>query len=209
MERNDLKLILESLLFASEVPIGLDRFHEIIPDIAKKELRETLSELRDDFDRLDRSFCLREIAHGYQLCTKPRYSEWIAKLRKSRPFRLGPAAMETLAIVAYKQPVTRAEIEELRGVEVGGILRSLLEKRLLRIIGKKDVAGKPLLYGTTAQFLTVFGLKGLNELPSLENIEEYDEGTLPLFPTFPAGAGGDSPPTQTSPDEDDDGEQTL
>lgn len=182
MERTELKLILESLLFAAEAPIQIRKFHDIFPEITQKDLRELLTEMKTEYDNLNRSFYLREVANGYQLCTKPEYSEWIKKLRKTRPVRLSPATMETLAIIAYKQPITRAEIEQIRGVDTSGVLRTLLEKRIIRILGKKEVVGRPLLYGTTPMFLTMFGLKGLKDLPTLEDVSQLDEHALPLFP---------------------------
>jgi len=181
LERNELKLIIESLLFAAEAPIQLKKIHEVFPDVSLKELREILEKLKEEYKTLNRSFFLREVAEGYQLCTKPEYAGWIRKLKKSRPSRLSPATMETLAIIAYKQPITRAEIEQIRGVDTAGILRSLLEKKLIKITGRKDVPGRPLLYGTTSKFLTMFGLKGLKDLPTLEDIEQLDEQSLPLF----------------------------
>jgi len=200
LERHELKLILESLLFSSETPIKLKKLHEILADISQKELREVLAQLKEEYENLNRSFTLREVANGYQLCTKAAYSGWIKKLKKSRPFRLGPATMETLAIIAYKQPIIRAEIEEIRGVDTGGILRSILERKLVKIIGKKDVLGKPFLYGTTPTFLTMFGLKGLNELPSLDDIEELNVGSLPLFSATFSEKPEESPDNQTSPE---------
>jgi segregation and condensation protein B len=181
LERSELKLIIESLLFAGEAPIQLKKIHEVFPDVSLKELREILEKLKEEYENLNRSFYLREVANGYQLCTKPEYAGWIRKLKKTRPSRLSPATMETLAIIAYKQPITRAEIEQIRGVDTAGILRSLLEKKLIKITGKKDVPGRPLLYGTTSKFLTMFGLKGLKDLPTLEDIEQLDEQSLPLF----------------------------
>ena len=181
MERSEIKLILESFLFSSELPVKADKLNDIFPDIPGKELKEIINELKEEYDNLNRSVYIREVANGFQICTKPEYSSWIKKFKKIRPFRLTPATMETLAIVAYKQPITRAEVEDIRGVDTGGILRALLEKNLLKIAGKKDVPGKPLLYGTTPKFLTMFGLKGLKELPTLEDIKQLDENTLPLF----------------------------
>ena len=175
MERNKLRLIIESLLFASDAPITLKKFQEIFPEIPPKELQELLSKLQEEYEGLDRSFYLREVAKGYQLCTKSEYSEWIKKLKRARPFRLSKATMETLAIIAYKQPITRAEIEQIRGVDTAGILRALLEKKLIKISGKKDVPGKPLLYSTTPKFLTMFGLKEIKDLPTLEDIEQLEE----------------------------------
>ncbi|MFH0813767.1 MAG: SMC-Scp complex subunit ScpB [Pseudomonadota bacterium] len=181
MERTQLTLILESLLFSSEMPIKVEKFHEIFPDIPQKELREIIIELKGEYERLNRSFSIREVANGFQLCTKPEYSEWIKKFKKIRPSRLSSATMETLAIIAYKQPITRAEIDEIRGVDSGGIIRSLLERKLVKLLGKKEVPGRPLLYGTTPKFLVMFGLKGLKDLPALEEIGQLNENSLPLF----------------------------
>lgn len=181
MERTEIKLILESLLFSTETPMRLEKLHEIFPDTQLKELREIMSELKEEYDTLNRSFAIREVADGFQFYTKTDYSPWIKKFKKIRPARLSPATLETLAIIAYKQPITRAEIEEVRGVDPGGILRALLEKSLIKIIGKKDVPGKPLLYSTTPKFLTMFGLKALKDLPTLEDITQVDANMLPLF----------------------------
>lgn len=181
MERTEIKLILESLLFSTETPVRLEKLNEIFPDTQLKDLREIMSELKDEYNTLNRSFAIREVANGFQFYTKTEYSPWIKKFKKIRPARLSPATLETLAIIAYKQPLTRAEIEDLRGVDAGGILRALLEKSLIKIIGKKDVPGKPLIYGTTPKFLTMFGLKGLKDLPTLEDISQVDATMLPLF----------------------------
>lgn len=188
MESGDLKYVLESMLFASEIPIPLRKFQEIFPELAPKELKDTLDLLRQDYEALQRSFCLREVANGYQLCTKPEYSEWIKRLKGARPLKFTGATMETLAIIAYKQPITRAEIEEIRGVDTGGTIRTLLEKRLIKISGKKEAPGRPLLYSTTPNFLTVFGLRGLKELPALEDVEQLSGLSLPLplFDSSPA-----------------------
>lgn len=181
MERAELKMIIESLLFSSDSPLKLRKIQELFPDEPSRELRQVLIELMAEYDRLERSFYLREVADGYQFCTRPEYSEWIRKLKKSKQSRFGSATMETLAIIAYKQPLTRVEIEDIRGVDVGGIVRTLLEKKLIKIAGKKDVPGKPLLYATTPKFLTVFGLKSLKDLPSLEDIAQITDTSLPLF----------------------------
>ena len=205
MERTELKLILESLLFAAETPIQIRKFHDIFPEIPQNDLRELLMELAKEYENLSRSFYLREVANGYQLCTKAEYSEWIKKLKKTRPIRLSPATMETLAIIAYKQPITRAEIEQIRGVDTTGVLRTLLEKRVVKISGKKEVVGRPLLYGTTPTFLTMFGLKGLKDLPTLEDVSQLDEHALPLFPAEQQDEAEDetSPSPQTEePDEE-------
>ena len=181
MERTEIKLILESLLFSTEAPVRLEKLNEIFPDTQLKDLREIMNELKEEYDSLNRSFSIREVANGFQFYTKTEYSPWIKKFKKIRPSRLSPATLETLAIIAYKQPVTRAEIEDIRGVDAGGILRTLLEKNLVKIAGKKDVPGKPFLYSSTPKFLTMFGLKGLKDLPTLEDISQVDVNTLPLF----------------------------
>jgi len=181
LERTEIKLILESLLFSTETPMRLEKLNEIFPDTHLKDLREIMSELKEEYDTLNRSFAIREVANGFQFYTKTEYSPWIKKFKKIRPARLSPATLETMAIIAYKQPITRAEIEDVRGVDAGGILRALLEKSLIKIIGKKDVPGKPLIYSTTPKFLTMFGLKGLKDLPTLEDISQVDVNTLPLF----------------------------
>ncbi|MCX8011901.1 MAG: SMC-Scp complex subunit ScpB [Desulfobacterota bacterium] len=180
-ERTEIKLVLESFLFSSDVPLRLEKLQEIFPEIQLKELREIMLELKEEYERLERSFAIREVANGFQFYTRPEYSPWIKKFKKIRPQRLSPATMETLAIIAYKQPVTRAEIEEVRGVDTGGIIRTLLEKNLIKIAGKKDVPGKPLLYSTTPKFLAMFGLKNLKELPALEDLQQIDLNNLPLF----------------------------
>lgn len=180
MEPGELKYVLESMLFVSEIPISLRKFQELFPELGIKDLKNALELLRQDYENMHRSFCLREVANGFQLCTKPEYSEWVKKLKGARPVRFTGATMETLAIVAYKQPITRPEIEEIRGVDSGGTIRTLLERRLVKISGKKDAPGRPLLYSTTPHFLTVFGLKGLKDLPALEDVEQLSGLSLPL-----------------------------
>jgi segregation and condensation protein B len=202
LERTELKLILESLLFAAEAPIQIRKFHDIFPEIPQKDLRELLTEMKTEYENLNRSFYLREVANGYQLCTKAEYSEWIKKLRKTRPIRLSPATMETLAIIAYKQPITRAEVEQIRGVDTSGVLRTLLEKRIIKILGKKEVVGRPLLYGTTPTFLTMFGLKGLKDLPTLEDVSQLDENSLPLFPLEQQGEAEEPSPAPETEESD-------
>jgi segregation and condensation protein B len=144
---------------------------------------------------------LLEIAQGWQLASRPAYSQWVRRLFKQKTtLRLSPSALETLSIVAYKQPMTRGEVEEIRGVDVGGVLDTLLERKLLRIIGRKEALGRPLLYGTTLEFMKQFGLKSLDELPRLEELAPPEEisspdSTAPAAPseTVGAAAGSESP----------------
>jgi segregation and condensation protein B len=169
---SDLKYIIESLLFVSTEPLSLDRIKKIIPDADVKEIREAIQSLSQEYETRIGGFFLSEVAGGYQIRTRPQYSEWIKRLVQPAPARLSRAAMETLAIVAYKQPAIRNDIEAIRGVDSGGILRMLLERKLIRVMGRQKIPGRPLIYGTTRQFLEVFDLKDLTELPTPKEIEE-------------------------------------
>jgi segregation and condensation protein B len=180
MNREDTKAIIEALLFTAEVPLTLDKIREILK-LPKGEIQTLLDELASEYNTMSRGFYLRKVANGYQLRTKPEYSTWIQRLKKVKALRLSQPMMETLAMIAYKQPITRVEIESIRGVDSEGVTKSLLEKRLITILGRKDVPGRPFLFGTTAKFLEVFGLASLKDLPSLENIDQLKEGELTLF----------------------------
>ena len=173
MVTDELKRILECLLFAAESPLSLDRL-SVLVDRPKVELRPILSELIDDFERAGHGFQLAEVAGGFQFRTRQDYAAWVRKLSKERPFRFSQASLETLSMVAYRQPVTRSEVEYLRGVDSGGVMKTLLEKGLIRILGKKDVPGRPLMYGTSRKFLEFFGLRDLNDLPTLKEFSSLD-----------------------------------
>jgi len=166
-----LKSILEAILFAASEPISIEQFQDALPEVGKRAIRKALTALQDDYQEIDRSFHLVEIANGYQVCTRPEYSEWIQKFY-TRQVRvtLSPSALETLAIVAYKQPITRADVAAIRGVNSDSVLNSLVEKRLVRITGRKE--GRALLFSTTDEFLQQFGLKDASDLPSLDEIDE-------------------------------------
>ena len=165
------KLILEAILFAASEPISVEQFQAVLPELDKRAIRTELDELRQDYQEMRRSFRIVEIANGYQICTSPQYSAWIQKFytRQVR-VKLTPSALETLAIVAYKQPITRADVAALRGVNSDSVLNSLVEKGLVCIAGRKN--GRSLLFSTTDEFLQQFGLKDASELPSLEEIDE-------------------------------------
>jgi segregation and condensation protein B len=171
MSEQTLKSILEAILFAASEPISVKQFQAVLPALDVRAIRRGLGELRDDYEQMGRSFRLTEIANGYQICTCPQYSEWIQKFytRQVR-VKLSPSALETLSIVAYKQPVTRSDVAAIRGVNSDSVLNSLVEKGLVRIAGRKD--GRSLLFSTTDEFLQQFGLKDASELPSLEEIDE-------------------------------------
>ncbi len=163
--------LVEALVFAADGPIKAERMAEAL-EVPTSEILAAIASLMADYTEHPRGFLLLQVAGGYQLRTRPEYAEFLRKLGHSRPFRFSRPALETLAIVAYRQPITRAEIEYLRGVDSGTVLKTLLEKRLLRILGKKDVAGKPLIYGTTREFLELFGLPDLSALPTLREFSE-------------------------------------
>ncbi|MBW1615611.1 MAG: SMC-Scp complex subunit ScpB [Deltaproteobacteria bacterium] len=172
---DQMKNIIESLLFAAQEPITISRLKKILSLENKEKIIKTLNELAEEYETRKGGFHLKETAGGFQLKSRPEYGEWIKKLLEPSPYsRLSKAALETLSITAYKQPILRAEIEYIRGVDSGGIIRNLLDKGLIKIIGRKDIPGKPMLYGTTKRFLEVFELKSLKELPTLKEIAEIN-----------------------------------
>jgi segregation and condensation protein B len=173
----ELKRIVEALLFASPDPLSVRRIKSVVPGLETDQVIETLNDLKADYEEDTRSFQIVEIGGGYQLTTKPDYALWVGKLVESRgKQRLSRAALETLAIIAYKQPVLRATLEGIRGVNVDGVLRTLMERDLVRIVGRADGPGRPLLFGTTRDFLMQFGLNKLDDLPGIEEIEELVAG---------------------------------
>lgn len=167
--------ILEALIFASEVPLTLERAMEILPGTGKKEIVSLLEELIREYETREGGIFLREVAGGFQFRTRQDLAPWIRKLKAVRPAMLSPAAIETLAVVAYRQPLVKSEIDRIRGVDVSGALKGLLEKKLVRIVGRKDVPGKPIIYGTTRKFLEVFNLRDLSELPTLRELKDLQE----------------------------------
>ena len=171
----ELRAIIESLLFVSEVPLSLVKIKAILSMHTHGEIIQALEELRQEYADDKHGFLLAEVAQGYQFRTKPEYGEWIRKMKKIIPTRLSQASLETLAVIAYKQPIVRSEIESVRGVDVGGILRLLLEKNLIKILGRKNVPGRPIIYGTTHKFLEFFSLKDISSLPTLEEMGELME----------------------------------
>jgi len=173
--------ILEALLFATSEPLSVPRLSAILKEHDSAEIRNALAALREAYDVENRAFSLDEIGGGFRLLTRPEFAEYVRRLQKvSNADRLSPAALETLAIVAYKQPVIKAEIDAIRGVKSEGTIQSLLRRHLVRVVGRAEVLGRPLLYGTTRLFLDQFGLKNLDELPSLEEaIQRMEEAEMP------------------------------
>ena len=174
----DLKNIIESLLFVAEEPLTLDRIKDILEVDDRKLVRETLHDLQADYESRTGAFVLREVAGGFQFRSRPEYVPWIKKLIQPKPARLSKAALETLAIIAYKQPVIRSDVEHLRGVDCGGVLRMLMERNLIRVLGRKEIPGRPIIYATTKQFLEVFDLKNLKDLPTPKEIEDLAKAPL-------------------------------
>jgi len=168
--RQRLDGIVESLLFASGAPLTLRRLVDVLNGPTAKEVKQSIARLIRDYESNERGIHLVAVAGGFQFRTAPQNAEWVRALLRERPARLGRATLETLAIIAYKQPATRAEIEAVRGVDCDSAINSLLAKRLVKIAGRKETVGRPLMYSTTADFLEVFGLKDLNELPALKEI---------------------------------------
>jgi segregation and condensation protein B len=179
MEREDIKSIIESLLFVADGPLTIQRLGEVLDGVEKEDLRSTLDELQAELENSRRGVRLVEVAGGYQLRTAKVNADWVKKFLGGRPARMGRATLETLAIIAYRQPITRAEIEAIRGVDVDGVINTLLDRSLIRAVARKDVPGRPFLYGTTPEFLQLFNLKDLTHLPTLKEMEEI---TLPEMP---------------------------
>lgn len=172
MDTNELKKILECLIFVAPSPVTLDELKGIIEGVDKDQLSTAIEELISEFNLLNRSFYIAQVSKGYQFRTREEYAPWVRAYLKAKPLKLTKPALETLAIIAYKQPVTRAEIESIRGVDTGGVLKNLLERRLIRIMGRMEVPGRPLVYGTTTEFLELFGLKDIKDLPTLKDYED-------------------------------------
>lgn len=189
-----LSFIIESLLFVAEEPLSVQQLKAILETDDADAIRSALQELADEYDRRGGGFEIKQVAGGFQFRTRSEYSEWVKKLLKPSPAKLSRAALETLAIIAYKQPIIRADVEHIRGVDCGGVLRMLLEKKLVRVLGRKDIPGRPMIYGTTRQFLEVFNLKDLRDLPSPKEIESLGTEVDNLFST-----SDDGPETQLSP----------
>jgi len=180
-----LKLIVEALLFAADKPLSALEINGWLSEETQPNIGQALKELQAEYDAMARSFVLKEVAGGYQFRTSSGYSPYVLRMLKTSPTRLSRPSLETLAIIAYKQPILRQEIERLRGVDVGGILRTLLEKGLIRIMGRKSLPGRPLIYGTTKRFLEVFDLKDIKSLPKLKEIKDFgfdEQETSPAAP---------------------------
>jgi len=173
MELSEAKHIIEAVIFAANSPVSLNQLSNVLEELSPDAIERLIRGLQHEYDENRRSYQIKELAHGFQLCTRDEYAPWIKKFYTTEiSARLSISALEALAIIAYRQPVTRAEIEEIRGVSSDSVIRTLLERNLIEITGRKQAPGKPMIYGTTMEFLMHFGLRDLSELPSLDEIEQ-------------------------------------
>lgn len=169
LETDDLKKIIETLLFITDRPVKPSRIADVVEAADARRVREIIRQLQEEYAAQGRAVQIVELGGGFQMSTKPEYGRWVRRLYNEKmTTKLSNAALETLAIVAYKQPITRAEMEAIRGVDVAGPLERLLERALVRVVGKKDTVGRPMVYGTTDEFLRMFGLNKISELPDLQ-----------------------------------------
>jgi len=171
MDDFEIKPILEGLFFVSDSPIRLETLIEIFPESNKESILKGIRQIQEEYEDHSKGIELTEIAGGYQFRTKPRWAGWINRLKKTKTVKLSQASLETLAIIAYRQPIIRSQIEQIRGVDSGWILRTLMEKGLIKMTGRKELPGRPIVYGTTQTFLELFGLSKLSDLPTIKEIQ--------------------------------------
>ena len=188
MERAELKALLEAIIYVAEEPVTAKQLERSLDAVAPEELRAALRELVDASQQPGRGVEIRQVAGGYRMSTRAEHHEGVRKFVKSQkpPLRLSLPALETLAVIAYKQPVTLPEIRAIRGVDPGGVLATLLEKGLVVTAGRKEAVGRPILYRTSREFLLRFGLKDTSELPTLEEFEELARASLGELAPAPA-----------------------
>ncbi len=203
MEREELKSIVENVLLAADQPVTATELSKIFLDGTDKEqLQSILDELQEEYN--SRNLQITEVADGYQLCTRHEYNDYIRKfLKLDRSTRLSQPSLDTLSIIAYKQPLTRQEVDEIRGVDSSGVIKTLLEKKVIGPAGRKKVPGRPIMYRTTQKFLEYFGLKDLSDLPTLEDLREELEGEDPPLQTqieFSASESPEASAGETDPD---------
>lgn len=175
MNPDHLKSVVEGLIFAGAEPVSVQSLADVIQEAGTEEIRRVLDELEEEYRQRSRGFLLSKVAGAYQFRSLPGIAQWILEMRRMKPARLSKAALETLAIIAYNQPVTRNRIEQIRGVETAGTIRNLVERELAVVVGRKDIPGRPLIYGTSRRFLEVFGLSDLTSLPRLPEIEALSD----------------------------------
>lgn len=204
--KKKIKGVIEALLFVSCRPLPLKEIRDIVSDVAvipEKELLPIMKALTSEYEELERSFRLEETAQGYLIRTRAEFAPWISKLYEDRKAeKLSQAVLETMAIVAYRQPITKSEVEAVRGVDVTGSLKKCLDLGLVKVVGKKEILGRPFMYGTTDLFLKQFGLKNLDELPQIEELREAGTGQKEL--DLKEEKGEESAPSEESPEKPED-----
>ena len=194
-----LKGILEALLFVTAEPIPVTLFLALLGAVTKQDVDQALASLAQDYEQEGRGLQLAEVAGGYRIVTKAEFAPWLKRLEKVKsPSKLSRSALESLAIIAYKQPIVRAEVEQIRGVETSGVIRTLLERKLVRIVGRKEEPGRPIMYGTTKFFLEHFGLRDLSQLPPLREFKELGESEQAMLPIDEVVAVDGEPVTQST-----------
>ena len=202
MERDELKSIVENVLLAADQPVNAAELEKIFLNTAEKnDLQLILEELKEEYQ--SRNLQILEVADGYQLCTRHEFNEWIRKfLKLDRSSRLSQPSLDTLSIIAYKQPLTRQEVDDIRGVDSSGVVKTLLEKKVIGPAGRKKVPGRPIMYRTTQKFLEYFGLKDLSDLPTLEDLKEELEGNDPPLQSQIEFANADASESVVTEDEE-------
>ena len=207
MEREPKRRIVEAVILSSPDPISAARIAEVLPRCNPSQVRAIVRDLNEEYVSRHSAFEIWEVAGGYQMRSLPEFAPYLRQIQKTRPLRLSQAALETLAIIAYRQPVARAELEQVRGVDVGGVLHSLLERDLIRVAGHREVPGRPMVYGTSRRFLEVFGLAKLGDLPALREVAELgvaddEEEASPALeaPTVASESPEDEPRIECAPD---------
>jgi segregation and condensation protein B len=202
MERDELKSIVENVLLAADQPVHVDELEKIFLNTAEKnDLQLILEQLKEEYQ--SRNLQILEVADGYQLCTRHEFNDWIRKfLKLDRSSRLSQPSLDTLSIIAYKQPLTRQEVDDIRGVDSSGVIKTLLEKKVIGPAGRKKVPGRPIMYRTTQKFLEYFGLKDLSDLPTLEDLKEELEDDEPPIQSQIEFANADPSESVTAEDEE-------
>jgi len=200
MDRNETKAIIENILFVSDAPVTIQKLVALFEEkLTADELKRIISELEDDYT--SRALRISEVADGWRMTTNPEYAVWITSFFKmEKGHKLTRASLETLAIIAYRQPITRAEVDDIRGVDSGGVLRGLIDKSMVKTMGRRKVPGRPMMYGTTNRFLEFFGLARLADLPTLDEFQAELGGDIA---ERTRQAMIDFAPDQNSPDEGD------
>ncbi len=184
-ETDFVKNIIEAILFISENPVPLEQIHSVLEEVPLPDIRRTILDLKAEYEENSRGMIIMEIAGGYQMLSSPHYTDAIRRFFKKKvKEKLSSPALETLAIIAYKQPVSRADVEQIRGVNSDGVVAHLLSKGLIKVVGRKEIPGRPYIYGTTKQFLEYFGLKSLKDLPKLEDFPSLFTSSGDVKPEF-------------------------